>query len=55
MVPLPGLISPSSSGYSVCIQKMMNRDWHLLNFVSCDIDAEPLLGAVLLMKMVAVW
>lgn len=55
MVPLPGLISNTSSGYKITLNEKMNEDWYSSSLGSgTRTDSSPG-AAALLMKMVGVW
>lgn len=55
LVPLPGLISNTSSGYTVTLNQTMDENWYSRS-LDRRISSDSYLGsAAILMKMVGVW
>jgi hypothetical protein len=55
LVPLPGLISNTSSGYTITLNQTMDKNWYSRSFgYRTSSDNHPG-SAALLMKMVGVW
>jgi hypothetical protein len=55
MVPLPGLISNTSSGFKITLNEKMDGNWYSSSLgYGTSTDAPPG-AAALLMKMVGVW
>ena len=55
MVPLPGIIHNTSSGYRVALGEKMGGDWHSSILAPGGRIDTPSGAAALLMKMVGVW
>lgn len=55
LVPLPGLISNTSSGYTITLNQTMDKNWYS-RYLGCRTSSDNhLRSAALLMKMVGVW